>query len=157
MTTEAPTSPTSIDLDKVRQIARDLQDLEGPLLPILQAVQETFGYIDEKAIPVIADVLNLSRAEVFGVVSFYHDFRRSPRALHTVRLCRAEACQSAGGEALATKAKSLTNRSHDIALENVYCLGLCAVAPAAVIDGRLVGRLDVERLESALADLAETT
>lgn len=156
MTIETPDSPAAIDPDQVRRIAEDLKGLEGPLLPILQAVQEAFGYIDEQAIPIVADVLNLSRAEVFGVVSFYHDFRREPPAPHVVRLCRAEACQSAGGEGLAEKAKALTGGGAGaVAVEDVYCLGLCAVAPAAMVDGRLVGRLDAEHLTALIGGITE--
>ena len=148
MTTETAASPTSIDLDRVRRIADDMKAMEGPLIPILRAIQDDIGYIDDAAIPVVADVLNLSRAEVFGVVSFYHDFRRAPPPRHVVRLCRAEACQSAGGEGLAKHAESLAGEkpSGEVALEDVFCLGLCAVAPAAMVDGRLAGRLDEARI-----------
>src|SRR5579872_3386313 len=83
---------------------RSCLDREGPLLPILHALQEEFGYIDEAAEPLIADVLNITRAEVHGVITFYHDFRRAPAGRHVLKLCRAEACQSAGGDALAARA-----------------------------------------------------
>jgi formate dehydrogenase subunit gamma len=132
---------------------------EGPLLPILHALQEEFGYIDEAAEPLIAEVLNLSRAEVHGVVTFYHDFRRAPAGRHVLKLCRAEACQAAGGDALATEAEArigvkfgTTAPDGSVTLEPVYCLGLCAVAPSAMLDGRVVGRLDQSRLESLLAE-----
>lgn len=131
-------------------------------MPILHALQAAYGAIEEGAIPIVADVLNLSRAEVYGVVSFYHDFRREPAGRHVVRLCRAEACQSAGGEALAAHAESAlgiatggTTADGRVTLEAVYCLGLCAVAPSAMVDGRVVGRLDEERLDSLLAGLRD--
>ena len=112
--------------------------------------------------PIVADVLNLTRAEVHGVVSFYHDFRRDPAGRHVVRLCRAEACQATGGEALAARAEAAlgiatgaTTADGRVTLEAVYCLGLCAVAPSAMIDGRLVGRLDEGTLDRLLAALAD--
>jgi len=131
----------------------------GALLPILHALQETFGYIDREAEPLIADVLNLTRAEIHGVVSFYHDFRSSPPARHVLKLCRAEACQSMGAERLAERAKARlglefgqSSRERGVALEPVYCLGLCATAPSAMLDGRLVGRLNDEKLDSLLQE-----
>ncbi|HUE92739.1 NAD(P)H-dependent oxidoreductase subunit E, partial [Pseudomonas sp.] len=101
--------------------------------------------------------LNLPRAEVHGVVTFYHDFRQKPAGIHTLKLCRAEACQSAGGEALARRAEAAlgvksgeTTGDGQVTLEAVYCLGLCAIAPAAMIDGRVVGRLDAAKLEAII-------
>src|SRR5215470_2960130 len=132
---------------------------EGPLLPILHAFQEEFGYIDEAAEPLIAQALNISRAEVHGVVTFYHDFRREPAGRHVLKLCRAEACQAAGGDALAARAQARldvklgeTTPDRRVTLEATYCLGLCATAPAAMLDGRVVGRLDDQRLDALLAD-----
>jgi formate dehydrogenase subunit gamma len=129
------------------------------MLPILHALQEAFGYVDEKAEPIIAEVLNVTRAEVHGVVTFYHDFRRKPAGAHTLKLCRAEACQSMGGEALATRAEAAlgvasgeTTSDGKVTLEAVYCLGLCALAPSAMIDRRVVGRLDEKRLDSLIAE-----
>src|SRR5271165_5284997 len=92
--------------DVAQQRIRELLHLEGPLLPILQALQDEFGYIDEAAEPLVAEALNLSRAEVHGVVTFYHDFRRAPAGRHLIKLCRAEACQAAGGDALAARAEA---------------------------------------------------
>ncbi|MCW5746080.1 MAG: formate dehydrogenase subunit gamma [Alphaproteobacteria bacterium] len=130
---------------------------EGPLLPILHALQEAFGRVPEAAIPMVAEALNLSRAEVHGVVSFYHDFRREPAGRHVLKLCRAEACQSRGGEARAAEAQialgvgwGATSADGAVTLQPVYCLGLCAVAPAAMIDDQPVGRLDRSRLASLL-------
>jgi formate dehydrogenase subunit gamma len=137
---------------------REQLGLEGPLLPVLHALQEEFGYIDEAAEPLIAAALNRSRAEIHGVVTFYHDFRRAPAGRHVIKLCRAEACQAAGGDALAAQMQARlgvalgeTAADGSVTLEPVYCLGLCATAPAAMVDGRLVGRLDGERLEAVLA------
>ena len=138
---------------------RECLDREGPLLPILHALQEEFGYIDEAAEPLIAEALNITRAEVHGVVTFYHDFRRSPAGRHVLKLCRAEACQAAGGDPLAAHAAArlgvemgTTAPDGSVTLEPVYCLGLCAVAPSAMLNGRLIGRLDQARLDALLAE-----
>jgi formate dehydrogenase subunit gamma len=147
------------DADRARAIAMAHRDMPGAMLPILHALQEAFGYVDEKAEPIIAEVLNLTRADVHGVVTFYHDLRRKPAGAHTLRLCRAEACQSMGGEALAARAEAAlgiaageTTEDGKVTLEAVYCLGLCALAPSAMIDRRVVGRLDAERLDGILAE-----
>jgi formate dehydrogenase subunit gamma len=136
-------STTACDPDLVRQIAEQHMGLEGPLLPILHAIQDRFGHIDDGAIPVVADVLNLSRAEVHGVVSFYHDYRRSPPGRHVIKVCRAEACQAMGGERLLAAIEAGCAGT-DVTVEPVYCLGNCALSPAALIDGRLHGRVDAE-------------
>lgn len=135
--------------------------LEGALLPILQDVQAAFGCIPAQAVPQIAEALNLSRAEVHGVVSFYHDFRDAPPGRHLVRLCRGEACQAMGGDAAARALLSglglgwgETSADGEVTVEPVYCLGLCAVAPAALVDGEPVGRLRPERLAAALRGAA---
>ncbi len=142
------------------QRMRECRHLEGPLLPILHALQDEFGYIAEAAEPLIAEFLNISRAEVHGVVTFYRDFRRTPAGRHVLKLCRAEACQSAGGDALAARAEaslgvSMGSTAPDgsVTLEPVYCLGLCAIAPSAMLDGRVVGRLDAGRLDGLLAEI----
>ena len=134
-------------------------DREGPLLPILHALHEEFGYIDEAAEPLIAEALNITRAEVHGVITFYHDFRRAPAGRHVLKLCRAEACQAAGGDPLAAHAAArlgveigTTAPDGSVTLEPVYCLGLCAVAPSAMLNGRLIGRLDQARLNALLAE-----
>ncbi|GAA3091663.1 formate dehydrogenase subunit gamma [Rhizobium viscosum] len=136
---------------RIRSIVADLRSLEGPLLPILHEVQDQFGYVPQEALPVIADELNLSRAEVHGVVTFYHDYRDHPAGRHVLKLCRAEACQSMGGDALAERIKTLlgidfhqTTLDGSVTLEPVYCLGLCACAPAAMLDGEVHGRVDDE-------------
>jgi formate dehydrogenase subunit gamma len=125
--------------------------MEGPLLPILHAVQAEFGCVPSDAVPRIAKGLNLSAAEVHGVVSFYHDFRTEPAGHHVVKLCRAEACQAMGAERLAEDvAQALGAGFHETAggvtVEPVFCLGLCACGPAAMVDGRLIGRADAGRI-----------
>lgn len=136
------------------------EGLEGSLLPILHDLQETFGYVPEAAVPMVAQALNLSRAEVHGVVTFYHDFRHEPAGRHVLKLCRAEACQSCGGDALAERAQTKlgvalgeTTGDGRVTVEAVYCLGLCATAPSAMLDGRLVGRLNEKKLDSLLAEV----
>jgi len=130
---------------------------EGSALPILHALQEVFGYVDGEAVPLMAEALNVSRAEIHGLISFYHDFRATPPGRHTVKLCRGEACQSMGADALALQARERlgvdwgeTTADGRVTLEPVFCLGLCACAPSAMADGKLVGRLDAERLGSIL-------
>lgn len=132
---------------------------DGPTLIILHALQDAFGYVPEPAISMIAEALNLSRAEVHGVVTFYHDFRREPAGRHVLKLCRAEACQAAGGDALAAHAEARlgiplgdTTPDGRVTLEPIYCLGLCATAPSAMLDGRVVGRLDADRLDALVAE-----
>jgi formate dehydrogenase subunit gamma len=130
---------------------------EGATLPILHALMQAFGYIHAEAVPLIAEALNLTRAEVHGVVSFYHDFRRHPPGRHVLRLCRAEACQSLGGDAVASHVRARlgvdwheTTDDGAVTLEPVFCLGLCAVGPSALLDGNPMGRLDNGRIDAAL-------
>jgi formate dehydrogenase subunit gamma len=141
-------------------IVDEFKGLEGPLLPILHGVQDEFGHVPQDALPVIAEALNLSRAEVHGVVTFYHDYRREPAGRHVVKLCRAEACQSMGSDSLAARLKQLlgigfheTSADGAVTLEPVYCLGLCACAPAAMVDGEVIGRLDADRLEEIASEV----
>jgi formate dehydrogenase subunit gamma len=141
-------------------VVNDLKGLEGPLLPILNGIQDEFGYVPGESLPVIADLLNLSRAEVHGVVTFYHDYRNHPAGRHVLKLCRAEACQSMGGDALAAKLQQLlgigfheTTQDGTVTLEPVYCLGLCACAPSAMLDGEVIGRLDAEKIEEIAAEV----
>ena len=147
------------DAARGSEIIAEHTHLEGATLVILHALQETFGYVPEPAIPMIASALNLSRAEVHGVFTFYHDFRHKPAGRHVLKLCRAEACQAAGGDALAARAESklgvsLGNTTPDdrVTLEPIYCLGLCATAPSAMLDGRVVGRLDEARIDALVAE-----
>ena len=135
------------------EIIEKLRAEPGALLPVLHAVQDRFGHIHADAIPLVARELNLSRAEVFGVVSFYHDFRTSPGGAHRLALCRAEACQSMGAESLwsgllATLEISWGGTSEDgtISIDATYCLGLCSCAPAASLDGEPLARVTAESL-----------
>jgi formate dehydrogenase subunit gamma len=134
---------------------------EGPLLPLLHALQDEFGCVPEAAVPMVAQALNLSRAEVHGVVTFYHDYHRAPSGEHVVRLCQAEACQSMGSRELARHVQSRlgvalgeTTGDGRVTTQAVYCLGLCATAPSAMIDGRVVGRLTPARMDALLEALA---
>jgi formate dehydrogenase subunit gamma len=132
---------------------------EGAMLPTLHAIQSEFGYVPAEAVPLIAHALNLSRAEVHGVISFYHDFRRHPPGRHVLQLCRAEACQAMGADALAARARERlgadwgeTTADGAVTLEPVFCLGLCACAPSAMLDGRPVARLNAARLDALLVE-----
>jgi formate dehydrogenase subunit gamma len=136
-----------------------LKGLEGPLLPILHEIQAEFGYVPQECLPVIARELNLSRAEVHGVVSFYHDYRDHPTGRHVLKLCRAEACQSMGGDAVAEQRLHAlgidfhqTTLDGAVTLEPVYCLGLCSCAPAAMLDGEVHGRIDAELAGELIAE-----
>ena len=140
---------------------REMTDDGWDPLPILHALQATFGYVDRAAIPMIAEATNLSRAEIHGVVSFYHDFRSAPAGRHVVKLCRAEACQAVGAVALADHAKRRlgidwhgTTADGQVTLEPVFCLGLCACGPAALVDGEPVSGLDQAGFDERLAELA---
>ena len=143
--------------ERIAAICADHVALEGPLLPILHAVQATFGCVDAEAERIIALTLNLSRAEVHGVVSFYHDFRAEADPRPEVQLCRAEACQAVGGDRVAAHARAVLGvdwhgtSADGVTLEPVFCLGLCACGPAVMVDGRLVGRVDEARLDGLLA------
>jgi len=134
---------------------------EGALLPLLHDIQAAFGCVPEAAVPPIAHALNLSRAEVHGVISFYHDFRRSPPGAHVLKLCQAEACQAMGARELARHVEArlgvaLGGTTGDglITAEPVYCLGLCATAPSAMLDGQVAGRLTPARIDALLERLA---
>lgn len=148
--------------DVVQRILAAFTDVEAPLLEILHAVQRELDCVPQDAQRLIADRLNLSRAEVHGVISFYHDFRAEPAGRRTLKVCRAEACQSRGSEALARKASEHlgigygeTTADGAVTLEAVYCLGLCACAPAAMLDGRPIGRLDESRVEALLLEVRQ--
>src|SRR3954462_13260876 len=141
----------------VRDILATHRGQRGALLPILHAVQEALGYVPPEAVPVLAEELNLSRADVHGVVTFYHDFGAAPAGRTTVRICRGEACQSVGAERLVGHVRdrcgmSLGETSPDgsLTVEQVFCLGNCALGPAAQVNGRLAGRLDEARLAAIL-------
>ena len=138
----------------LRPILDAHKDVEGSALPILHAVQAAIGYVPEEVIPEIAKALNVTRAEMHGVVTFYHDFRREPAGRHVLKLCQAEACQSMGSDAVAAKVKQRlgigfheTTGDGAVTLEPVYCLGLCACSPSAMLDGAVIGRLDDEAID----------
>jgi len=132
---------------------------EGPMLPILHDLQHAFGYVPDQAIPLIAGALNQTGAEVYGVVTFYHDFRRSLPGRHVLKLCQAEACQACGSNALAAQAQKAlgigfgeTTPDGRVTLEPIYCLGLCSLSPSAMLDGEIVARLDASRLDELLVE-----
>lgn len=131
------------------------------LLPLLHALRESIGFIDDDAVPLIASALNISRADVHGVVTFYHDFRRKPAGRHVVRLCRAESCQARGGSAIETAAAQrlgvamgATRADGQVSLEPIYCIGLCAIGPNALVDGRPVARIDGAALDRIAQEIA---
>ena len=146
--------------ERTAAIVDGLKGLEGPLLPILHGVQEEFGHVPVEALPVIADALNMSNAEVHGVVSFYHHYRREPAGRHVLKVCQAEACQSMGSDGVAARLSDLlgaglhgTAKDGSVTIEPVYCLGLCACAPAVMLDGQVIGRVDEEAIEEIAAEV----
>jgi len=143
------------------EIIAEHKDRPGALLPLLHALQDAFGHIPEQAIRQVAEALNLSRAEVHGVVSFYHDFRSTPPGRHVLKLCQAEACQAMGCRLLAAEVQERlgirlgeTTPDGRVTLEAVYCLGLCATAPSAMLDGEVHGRLTPAHAAALLETLA---
>ncbi len=143
------------------ELATMQKDMPGACLPILHTLQSWFGYIHEEAIPIVAEVLNLSKAEVVGVVNFYSDFRQEPPAEHIVKVCLAESCQAMGSREVVAELQSRlgiamgeATGDHKFELEPVYCLGNCALSPAIVIDGRLHGRVSPARVASLVAEAA---
>lgn len=154
-----PTAP--IDLDDLQALIDDQLHLEGPLLPILHALQEAYGHVPENALALIASALNITKAEVHGVMSFYHDFRDAPAGRHVVKICRAEACQAMGADALSRRTLEKlgiewngTSANGAVTVEPVYCLGLCACGPAAMVDGKIVGRVNEARMDNILAEVS---
>ena len=147
-------------LEQIETLIRAHRDRPGALLPLLHAVQDTLGHVPDEAVGPIAQALSLSRAEVHGVITYYHFFRREPAGRHVVQICRAEACQACGGEALQALAERVlgcgghaTRADGAVTLEPVYCLGLCASSPAIQIDDRLHARVTPQRLETLLGAL----
>jgi formate dehydrogenase subunit gamma len=148
------------DRAAVAAIVNALKDQPGALMPILRRIQDDLGWVPPESIALIAGELNLSRAEVHGVVSFYHDFRHAPPGRNVVRLCRAESCQAMGAVALADHARKRlgvdfngTSADGAVTLEAVYCLGNCACSPAVVINGELLGRVTPARFDDAIMRL----
>jgi len=155
---ERPSALTAEERRTIEEICGRLQALPGALLPILHGVQDALRYVPPDAVPIIAAALNLSRAEVHGVLTFYHYFRTYKPGRHVLQLCRAEACQALGGRELEAHAKrSLgidfhgTTADGAITLEPVYCLGNCALGPAALLDDHLQGRLSTERFDALVS------
>jgi formate dehydrogenase subunit gamma len=149
----------SWDNDAALSIVQEKKNLDGALMPILHALNDEFGYVDASVVPIIAEELNLSRAEVHGVLTFYHDFRKEPAGRHVIKICRAESCQSMQGRELEEHAKQHlrvamgeTTPDKKFTLEAVYCLGLCACSPAMVIDGKLHGRVTPARFDALVAE-----
>jgi formate dehydrogenase subunit gamma len=143
--------------ERTTQIIAPYLGLEGPAMPMLHAIQAAFGFVPEASVPVVADALNLSRAEVHGLVSFYHDFRHQPAGRHVVKLCRAEACQSMGADRVAAHAQARlgigwheTTPDGSVTLEPIFCIGLCAAAPCGMVNDRSLARLDAGRLDAVL-------
>jgi formate dehydrogenase subunit gamma len=161
---EPPSSLSAEQRSAVLEVCARLKQLPGALLPILHAVQEALRYVPKDSIPLIARELNLSVAEVHGVVSFYHYFRQDPPGRHVVHLCRAEACQALGAQALEAHAKARlkvdfhgTTPDGAISLEPVYCLGNCALGPSMMIDEHLNGRVTPERFDALMTQLRAET
>jgi len=148
------------DKNMVAEVIDTLKDEPGALLPILHGIQDALGYIPKDSVPLIAKALNLSRAEVHGVITFYHYFRETPPGSHTIHICRAESCQSMNGEGLEAHAKARlsidyheTTADGAFSLEPVYCLGNCACSPAISIDGETYGRVTPERFDEILNEV----
>lgn len=155
-----PVASPEVDTEVQRQVCALAQahaDLPGALLPLLHAVQDALGHVPTEAVPVIAEVLNLSRAEVHGVISYYHHFRSEPAGRVLLQVCQAEACQARGAAALAQEAERLascamhgTNADASVTLEPVYCLGLCASGPSVMVNGKAQARVTPQRLQALL-------
>ncbi len=154
-------APIPFDDSIALALIEDKATLEGPLLPILHALQDRFGYVDARAIPLIASALNITRAEVFGTITFYHDFKRQKPEGAAIKLCLAEACQARGADKLARHVEKSLGVKVDggaragVAVETAYCLGNCALGPNALLDGEIYGRLDEEGLDVLCARAAK--
>ncbi len=160
--THTTASPAAWNEDTAREIAFRFASVKGGLLPALHALQSAFGHVPQPAVAILADAFNLSRAEVHGTMTFYHDFRAAPAGRHVLKLCRAEACQAVGAVEVAEAVKAKLNldwgeTSSDggWTLEPVYCLGLCACGPSAMLDGDLHARLDPARAKSVIEEVGE--
>jgi formate dehydrogenase subunit gamma len=147
------------DNQEIEVIIDSLKQKPGALLPILHAIQDRIGFVPPESVSTIAEALNLSRAEVHGVITFYHYFRQTPPGRKTIHLCRAESCQAMGSDALEAHAKSILGIDYhentadgDFSLEPVYCLGNCACSPAIMIDKEVYGRVTPERFDEIIAE-----
>jgi formate dehydrogenase subunit gamma len=157
---EPASSLTPQERASIRGVCSQLKALDGALMPILHGVQAALGYVPKDAVPLIADELNLSLAEVHGVLSFYHYFREEPPGRHVVHVCRAEACQSVGAVALEAHAKKSlgidfhqTTADGALSLEPVYCLGNCSLGPSVMVDKQLQGRVTPKRFDELMAEV----
>lgn len=146
------------DIDEITAILRPFAVQTGGLISGLRAVQARIGHLPEGVEKAAAEVFNLSRAEVKGVISFYSDFHRSPKGRSIIRLCAAEACQAQGGRAFSDAVEAhfalktgMTSDAGDLTIEHVYCLGLCSAGPAAIVDDRLIARATITKVEAAIA------
>ena len=151
--TSRPDRAAVPDLAEIAAILAPHAGREGPLLPMLHALQSVYGHVPAAAHAPICETLNISRAELHGVISFYHDFREAPAGHHVVKICRSEACQAVGADAMSARVLDLlgigwgdTTRDGRVTVEPVYCLGLCACGPAAMVDGSVRGRVSAEAL-----------
>ena len=155
-------------IDAERSKAIDFLGPDGEtatsLLPILHALQEYFGYVDRAAIPLIADALNISKAEVHGVVTFYHDYRDAPHGTHVLKICRAESCQAMGVQRIVDHLRNrhavkpgTTTPDRRLTIEDVYCLGNCALSPAALFDDEPMGRIDEATIDDLIASAGART
>jgi formate dehydrogenase subunit gamma len=161
---EPPSSLTAPEKAAVMDACANLKELPGALMPILHAIQEKLGFVPKDAVPIVANQLNLSIAEVHGVVTFYHYFLREQPGRHVVHVCRAEACQALGSQALEAHVKKTlgidyhgTTIDGAITLEPVYCLGNCALGPSIMIDEQLKGRVSPARFDSLMAPLRKAS
>ena len=157
-----PTGNTNTAED-ISRIVHELKDKPGALLPVLHAIQDELGHIPSEAVPIIAHELNLTRADVHGVITFYHDFRSHAPGRHVVRICQAESCQAMGSVALTAAAKEhlgidfhQTTRDNAFSLEPVYCLGSCACSPTVMMDGEVYGRVTPERFREIVQEARQS-
>ncbi|MEQ1671108.1 MAG: formate dehydrogenase subunit gamma [Hyphomicrobium sp.] len=160
---EAKPANTPADI-KTLAICASYGNQPSELLEILHDVQHALGHVPESTLPVIANALNLSRAEVHGVVTFYHDFKRAPGGQHTIKVCRAEACQSMGTDHLCRHAEKTlktkmggTSADGKVSLEQVFCLGNCSLSPAVLVGDKLYGKVDTKRFDEIVATLGKET
>jgi formate dehydrogenase subunit gamma len=158
---KAPSSPAEV---KALAICAAYGNKPSELMEILHDLQHDLGYVPEAVLPVLANALNLSRAEVHGVVTFYHDFKRQPGGRHTIKICRAESCQSMGTDHLCQHAETSlgttmggTSADGKVTIEQVFCLGNCALSPAVLVDDKLYGKVDAKRFDEIVAGLTKET
>jgi formate dehydrogenase subunit gamma len=157
-----PLTTQDWDLEQARQAAQEFVGRTGGVMIALHRIQEIFGYVDDSAMPMLGKVFNLSRAEVHGITSFYHDFKRSKPGKYTVKVCQAEACQAMGSEKLTTEIKAFlgvdfheTTGNGDFTLEPVYCLGNCACSPNIMVDTQTYGRVSIEGFKALAQALSK--